>query len=209
MIEKLVNNILNKIKEKNPNLTELEKDRIWFGLMILFDEIPKLILLSLITWYFGVINLMLISFISFSIYRLFSGGIHLKSHIGCFIMSFVVFVGTPIISKYVTWDNNILKYFIFTMIWIYNMLMIRLYAPADTEAVPIINKQQRKQQKIMSYITMNIVFIIGLLFKNNMVTNTLIFSTFIQSFNISRIAYKLFKNKYGHEELAKEVVTQI
>ena len=207
MIEKLANKILKKIQDKNPNMTEIQRDRIWFGLMMLLDEMPKTAALCLITWYLGILKQTLIAFGSFAVYRLFSGGIHLKSSIICFLMGTIMFIGLPLFGKYVVWDNQILKYSTFLMIWIYNMTMITLYAPGDTEAVPIINKKQRKQQKGLSYIVMNLIFLIGVLIKDNTISNVLIFSTFIQSFNISRLAYKIFNNKYGHEVYAEELIT--
>lgn len=206
MIEKLANKILKKIQDKNPNMTEIQRDRIWFGLMILLDELPKTVGLCLITWYLGVLKPTLIAFASFAVYRMFSGGVHLKSSIACFLMGITVFIGLPILSKYVIWNFQILKYSMFLMIWIYNMIMITLYAPGDTEAVPIINQKQRKQQKILSYVIMNLIFIFGILIKDNTISNTLILSTFIQSFLISRLAYKIFNNKYGHEVYTEELI---
>ena len=206
MIEKLANKILKKIQDKNPNMTEIQRDRIWFGLMILLDEVPKTIILCLITWYLGILKQTLIAFAAIAIYRTFSGGVHLKSFAACFIVSSTIFIGIPIISKYIIWDSEILKYSIFLAIWIYNMAMITLYAPGDTEAVPIINKKQRKNQKILSYIMMNLVFVAGVLIKDNSISNTLILATLVQSFNISRLAYKVFNNKYGHEIYAEQTI---
>ena len=36
------------------------------------------------------------------------------------------------------------------------MIMIKLYAPADTENVPILRKKDRKKKKILSYIFLTI-----------------------------------------------------
>ena len=204
MIEKFVNKLMKKIEAKNPNMDQKKRDSIWFGLMILFDEVPKTILMVLITYYFGLLKYTLISFISIGLYRAFSGGFHLKTTIACFTLSMLMFVGTPILAGQVQWENNSIKYIILALMWIFNMIMITKYAPADTENVPIINLQQRKKQKIISFITMNIVFIVGLIIKDNTISNTLIFGTFIQSFNISRLAYFIFNNKYGHETYEKQ-----
>ena len=82
------------------------------------------------------------------------------------------------------------------------MLMVKLYAPADTENVPILRKKERKQKKIMSYIVLTIEFIIALTIDIPSVTTIIIFGDFIQSLMITRIAYKITDNKYGYEVYA-------
>jgi len=207
MIEKIVNKIMEKIIEKNPNVKGVKKDAIWFGLMMLFDEVPKFILMCLITYFLGILRYTLISFGSIFLYRAFSGGFHLRSQIGCFSMSMLLFVGNPIIGKYIIWPNEIFKYIIFVVIWIFNMVMIYKYAPADTEDVPIVSKSQRNRQKIISFVMMNLVFIAGIFITDVTISNILIFGTLIQSFCISRVAYKIFNNKYGHEVYKEEFAT--
>ena len=82
--------------------------------------------------------------------------------------------------------------------------MISLYAPADTENVPIISKKERKTKKILSYIFLTITLGISLLIPNQVLSNILIFGIILQTLTITRIAYKLTKNKYGHEVYLQE-----
>ena len=79
------------------------------------------------------------------------------------------------------------------------MIMIHLYAPADTQNVPILSKKERKQKKFLSYIFLSIAILASCIFKNNEISNILILGYFIQSITITRFAYKLTKNKYGYE----------
>ena len=79
------------------------------------------------------------------------------------------------------------------------MIMCKLYAPADTENVPILRKNDRKINRILSYIILTITLSIGLLIKNNTISNIIILGMLIQSMMITRIAYKITNNKYGHE----------
>ena len=79
------------------------------------------------------------------------------------------------------------------------MAMIKLYAPADTENVPILSKKERKQKKILSYIFLSAAILVACIIPNNEVSNILIFGYLIQSITITRFAYKLTKNKYGYE----------
>ena len=82
------------------------------------------------------------------------------------------------------------------------MIMCKLYAPADTENVPILRKKDRKIKQILAYITLTITLIIGVIVKNNTISNIIVLGMFIQSIMISRIAYKITNNKYGHEVYA-------
>lgn len=79
------------------------------------------------------------------------------------------------------------------------MIMIKLYAPADTENVPILSKKERKKKQIMSYLTFTIGMMAGLLIKDNVISNILIIGNLVQTLNITKLAYKITKNKYGYE----------
>ena len=77
--------------------------------------------------------------------------------------------------------------------------MVKLYAPADTENVPILRKQERRQKQIASYIILTIEFIIAIFISNTTIVGIIIFGDLIQTLTITRLAYKLTDNKYGHE----------
>ena len=51
--------------------------------------------------------------------------------------------------------------------------------------------------------------IVALVVSNEIISNILIFGTIVQTFSITRLAYKITKNKYGYETYVKqsEVVT--
>ena len=84
--------------------------------------------------------------------------------------------------------------------------MISMYAPADTENLPIISKKERKLKKILSYIILTITLVAAIFIKDSTLSNILIIGTTIQSLFISRIAYKITNNKYGHEVYQDEQV---
>lgn len=84
--------------------------------------------------------------------------------------------------------------------------MVHLYAPADTEEVPILRKSERRQKKIFSYIFLSIGILASLVINSNEFSNILILGNLLQSASISRFAYKLTKNKYGHEVYNEESI---
>ena len=79
------------------------------------------------------------------------------------------------------------------------MIMISLYAPADTVNIPILRKKERKLKKILSYIFMTLTLIASLLIHDSTISNILLFNVIIESISISKLAYKLTKNEYGYK----------
>ena len=83
------------------------------------------------------------------------------------------------------------------------MFMIKLYAPADTQAVPILRKKDRELKRRMSYITMTLTLIIAVFVRDSTISNLLIFGTLIETISITRFIYKITNNRYGYEEYIK------
>ena len=81
--------------------------------------------------------------------------------------------------------------------------MVSIYAPADTENLPILTKKERKIKKILSYVFLSLNMFITLFVPNTTISNLIIIGTFIQTICITRIAYKITNNKYGYEEYMK------
>ena len=128
-------------------------------------------------------------------------GIHLKTHIGCIINTFILYGGTAVLGKYIIL-TGITKYVIGITIWIFGMIMLKMYAPADTENVPILRKKERRQKQIISYIILTVGIAIALAMDNSPITGIIIFGDLFQTLMITRVAYKITDNKYGHEVYA-------
>ena len=87
--------------------------------------------------------------------------------------------------------------------------MVSIYAPADTENVPILTKKERKNKKLLSYLFLTINMVVATFIPNNIISNILIFGTIAQTLTITKIAYKLTNNKYGYEVYLKENESQV
>ena len=192
------------MKKKMPEITDEQGEAILYGLQLIIGEAPKMILLFAISFILGFGLEMLFAYIAIMPYRTASGGFHLHTHLGCIIGSVVFYYGNVILSKFLILDN-IEKYILVVLSLIFGMLMVSIYAPADTENVPIISKKERKQKKILSYIILVITLVASLIIQNQVYANILIIGSIIQSISITRIAYKLTNNKYGHEIYEKQL----
>lgn len=201
MIDKICNYILKRIRKEMPEVDNERAEVILYGLQLIIGEIPKEILLFVIAYFLGIFKLTLISVLIVAPYRCFSGGIHLHTHIGCIICTCMLYIGTALIGKYVVLAGTT-KYLILGLVWLFSTIMVMKYAPADTENVPILRKKERTQKKIISEIILSINIIIALFINNTAVTSMVAYGLFIQTLMITRVAYKLTKNKYGHEVYA-------
>ena len=204
MIEKICDFILNKMRKKMPDITDEKAEIIAYGLQLIIGEIPKMLLIVGVSFLLGIGWYMLVAYIAIIPYRAVSGGFHLHTHLGCIIGSCIFYYGNIFISKFLVLNNN-QRYILVALTLIFGLLMVSMYAPADTESLPIISKKERKKKKILSYITLVVTLGTSLVVKEQIISNILIVGVLMQTMLITRLAYKLTNNKYGYEEYAKQL----
>lgn len=198
MLNKICTFLTNKIRKNLPDVDEERAEVINFGLQNIIGEFPKIILVFVIAYILGIFKWTLFTFIALFIYKGASGGVHLKTHLGCILLTTAFYCLIPFISQYFELVG-IAKYITILCVWILGIIMIKMYAPADTEAIPILETKVRKKKQIVSYISFTIGLLIALISNNQMIVNILILANFIQTLTITRIAYRLTNSKYGYE----------
>lgn len=203
MIENICNKLTLKIRKEMQEVDDERAEVINYGLQLVIGEIPKTFVLLIIAYICGVLELSIIALLMITPYRLTSGGVHLKTHIGCIIGTSLFYVGSSLLSKYIVIEPLYIKYILIGITWIFSMIMIKLYAPADTEDVPILRKKERSIKKNLSYITMTLTLVASIIVKDTVLSNLLIFLTIFQTIWISKFTYKITNNKYGYEEYVK------
>lgn len=199
MIEKICIYIMNKIRKRTPDMDDEQAEVVKFGLELVVGEVPKIFLLIATAFLLGIGPLTILAFVLTSPYRAASGGFHLKSHLGCIVGTIAFYCGNVLISKNLVLEPIYLKYIVIAVVWIFGMLMCKMYAPADTESVPILSTKERRKKKRKSYITLTISLIVAIIVPNSTISNIIIFGMLIQSISITKIAYRLTKNQYGYE----------
>lgn len=201
MIDKICQYLTNRIRKEMPEINDERAEIIMYGLQNIIGEIPKIFIIFLISYFLGIFKLTLMAVLIIAPYRCFSGGVHMKTHIGCIIYTLMLYSGSALLGKYIVL-TVITKYVTSAIVWAFCMRMIKLYAPADTENVPILRKQERRQKQIFSYIILTVEFIIAVLINNTTIAGIIIFGDLIQTLTITRLAYNITDNKYGHEVYA-------
>lgn len=201
MIDKICTYLTNRIRKEMPEIDDERAEVIMYGLQVIIGELPKGIIILMIAYLLGIFKLTLIAVLIIAPYRCCSGGVHMKTHIGCIIYTLILYSGSALLGKYIVL-TGMAKYIIAFVFWTFCMIMIKLYAPADTENVPILRAKERKQKQIFSYIILTVEFVIAVLINNTTIVGIIIFGDLIQTLTITRLAYKITNNKYGHEVYA-------
>ena len=199
MIEKICDYLVMKMKKQLPDIDDEKAEVLNYGLQLIIGEIPKIFLLIILAFLLGIGPITILTFLLILPYRMVSGGFHLKTHLGCIVTTSSFYCGIALASNYLVIEPIYLKYIITIIVWGFGMVMCKLYAPADTENVPIINKKERRKKQIFSYIVLTIMMIVAVFINNNTIYNILVLGAFVQSIFITRMAYKITNNRYGHE----------
>ena len=198
MIDKICTFLTNRIRKEMPEIDDERVEVINYGLQNIIGEIPKIFLLFIIAFLLNMLKEVVFMFLVLIPYRGASGGFHLKTHLGCILGTAIFYCGTVFLSQNIILEE-VVKYILIGIIWIFGMIMIKLYAPADTENVPILSKKDRKRKQIIAYITFTIALGVSIFIPNNTISNILIFGNLVQTLTITKLAYKITNNKYGYE----------
>lgn len=198
MIDKICMFLTNRIRKEMPDIDDEKAEVINYGLQNIIGEIPKTFLVLIISYFLGIWKETLITFLILIPYKNASGGFHLKTHLGCILGTTIFYCGIPALAKIMVL-NGILKYIVISVLWMFGMIMIKLYAPADTENVPILTKKDRRKQQIISYIIFSLGLLIAVIINHKIISNIIIFGYFLQTLTITKLAYRLTNNKYGYE----------
>lgn len=203
MIDKICEYLTNKIRKQMPEIDDEKAEVINYGIQLIVGEIPKIFLMFGLGIILGLWWQTILAFFLLLPYKVASGGFHLKTHIGCFLCTNIVYCGNAYISTIWNFPNEITKYITILGIFILGIIMVSIYAPADTENLPILTKKERRTKKILSYIFLIINLLVATFIPSNTISNLIIIGTFIQTLSITRLAYIITKNKYGYEEYLK------
>ena len=198
MIDRFCLFLTNKIRKEVPDIDDERAEVINYGIKIIVGEIPKTFIMMAIAYILGVFKYSIITVLLLIPYRGAAGGFHLHTHIGCIVATCIQYCGVALLSKYVVL-TELVKYILIVAVWIFGMLMIKLYAPADTEDVPILETKLRRKKQVISYFALTIELVVAIFIKDSIISNIIIFGNLVQTLTITKLAYRLTNNKYGYE----------
>ena len=206
MIDKFCDLITEKIKSKVTDIDEERELVINFGVRLIFGELPKILILFIIGFLLSMGWQTLLLFFLIAPYRSFTGGIHLKTHLGCMITTSILYLLPIILSKYILISDKIILYILAGLITIFSIIVIAKYAPADTENMPILSKKEIKSKKIKAYISLVVLLSIIIFNPYKQFSYMIIYAIFLQNLTVLPISYKLTNNKHGYEVYTEEII---
>lgn len=195
-----LNKSLLLIKKYNKNITQFDIDKINYGLEGVYLTITKLIIISLISVYFGCFKEFIIFAFFYNFIRLFAFGIHAANSYICLVLSSLIFILLPMLAKVII-INLTIKIFVAILC----LLIICFYAPADTKKRPLVNFDKRLKFKIAS-IAVTILYIVLIFFSNNnFISNIVMFALLTETAMILPTTYRLFKMPYNNYKYYKQL----
>lgn len=192
---KFLNYAMQKITETNKfdntKLAELK-----YGLEAFYMLMTKLITIFLIALVLKIYKEFLLFLLLYSPLRGFGFGFHANSSIECWVISTIVFILIPLLSKFI-----IMPLYIIQIIIVISSIIYLIYGPADTEKKPLINKKKRLFDKAFLVITSIIYLFSTLILKNQIVINLIMFACLWEVICILPITYKLFHQTYNNYKI--------
>ena len=189
----IINKCMELVTTYNKDLSQRDIDKIKYGLEGLYLTITKLIFIIIVSIILGIWKETLLLVLIFNGIRLTAFGVHAKRSIDCLISSTLFFILFPILCIKLT-IPLIVKIILFIPLTV----LIGIFAPADTEKRPLINKKKRKIYKILSIILSIIYMTIAIVIKDNTLSNCFIFAIVIQIIIMLPITYKIFGVSYNN-----------
>jgi putative agrB-like protein len=177
----------------NKDLSQRDIDKIKYGLEGLYLTITKLIFIIIVSIILGIWKETLLLILIFNGIRLTSFGVHAKRSIDCLISSTLFFILFPIICIKFS-----IPLIVKVILFIPLTVLIGIFAPADTEKRPLINKKKRKIYKMLSIMISIIYMTIAIVIKDNTLSNCFIFAIVIQIIIMLPITYKIFGVSYNN-----------
>ena len=192
MKKKFLNSSINLIK-RNGKYSDEQIEIITYGLEGIYLTFTKMIILFAIAYILGIVKEFIILLISYNIIRSQAFGIHATKSVYCLISSVLLFIGGALVCKYV----NLPFWFSLSSAIICDICLL-LYAPADTEKHPLVNKRKRKRFKFISFFLGITFTVFILLFKDSFIVNYLVIGMIESILMILPITYKVFNLPYAN-----------
>lgn len=171
---------------------DIKIEEIMYGLEGAYLTITKLVILVILALVFHIFYEFLILLFFYNLLRKNCFGLHATKSIYCLITSILMFIGMPILLKYI-----MIPYYLKVIIGILSTILIYKYAPADTHKRPLINFKKRKKYKLISTITALCYFILIIL-DFSIITDYIAIALIQIVIMIHPITYKLFKLPYDN-----------
>lgn len=188
----IINNSMNFII-KNKKYTEIEIQKIRYGLASIYLFLSKLIIISTLAYFLNLFKELIIFIIIYNLIRMPSFGLHASKTWICLLTSTITFIIIPYLSTIIE-INTYIK----LIICVICVILLFKNSPADTIKKPIVSIKRRKVYKIITTIIAITYSCLIFILDNNFIVNCLTFSLIIQVLITAPLVYKLFNLPYNN-----------
>lgn len=184
---------MNNIKKNKPDLNDEQLEIIEYGLEGLYLTIIKIIIILLLAIVLDILKETIMMIVFYNVTRFFTFGLHAKTSTSCLITSLLLFIGGTYLATYLQISLSVK-----ISLSVICLILICIYAPADTEKRPLINPKKRKRFKILSIITSIIMGTLLIYLHDSYISNFMIIGQVEAVIMILPITYKLYGLPYNN-----------
>lgn len=184
---------MSNIKKNKSDLNEEQLEIIEYGLEGLYLTIIKIIIILLLAIVLDILKETVLMIIFYNVTRFFTFGLHAKTSTACLITSLLLFIGGTYLATYLQ-----IPLIVKIILSIICLILICIYAPADTEKRPLINPKKRKRFKIQSIIISIIMGVLIIYLNDSYISNFMVIGQLEAVIMILPITYKAFDLPYNN-----------
>lgn len=192
MKEKFLDFMINFLKQNN-TYSENEIKKLRYGLEGIYLTITKTIIIIIIALLLGFLKEIIILLLLFNIIRYFSFGFHAEKSSECLILSMFNFLLIPYI--FLKLNTSL---FVNLIICGICLLLLLLFAPADTPKRPLKSKKKRIIRKVLTFVVGVIYTVLVVLLKNNYISQLLVCCLIVTAIVVNPLTYLLFGQTYNN-----------
>lgn len=159
MLKRISHRIVQKMNKVIPR-TEEDCIKMEYMLEVILDQITILFVVFLLCSCMGYLRESLICFIGCMGLRLFAGGFHMKTRLGCCLATSSIVIGGGYLTRYVK-----IPVLVCIVLLIIDLFLVSLFAPQGTKNNPV-NPKFSKVRKWESMIVICIDIVISIVFAN-------------------------------------------
>lgn len=192
MKNKVLDSILNFLK-KQSDYSESDLIKIRYGLEGIYLTITKLLVIFMAALLLEIFKEVIICLLLFNLIRYFSFGFHAEKSYECLILSLLNFIAIPYL--FLNFNRALVLDIIIGFVC---LLILLIYAPADTVKRPLRDIKKRLFRKFSTLLIAIIYFVLLIMFNNNYLSDLLLSVLVVDAIIVNPITYLIFRQPYNN-----------
>lgn len=149
-------------KAINKNDSELYE----YSLQLIFQGLINIIVILLLGFILNMLKESICLFLTFFILRKFTGGLHAKKYICCFISSTILITLSLFIIRYLKQNS---KQLLFTYILVFSTILIWVFSPIENSNKVLSLNEKKVYKYISSFLALIILLVVLFCLNNNII----------------------------------------